>query len=103
VAWPWSMRRYMLNVNKHISAHTTVVSGFSRTGLNASAGQAGASDRYDCAMDTESRHRTFHQLHQSGCFVMPNPWDLGSARVLAGLGFKALATTSAGFAWSVGR
>jgi 2-methylisocitrate lyase-like PEP mutase family enzyme len=45
----------------------------------------------------------FRQLHQSGCFVMPNPWDLGSARVLAGLGFPALATTSSGFAWSVGR
>jgi len=45
----------------------------------------------------------FRQLHQSGCFVIPNPWDLGSARVLAHLGFKALATTSAGFAWSSGR
>ena len=44
----------------------------------------------------------FHQLHESGCFVIPNPWDLGSARVLTQLGFKALATTSAGFAWSVG-
>src|SRR2546422_934131 len=49
------------------------------------------------------RYRTFHELHQSGCFVMPNPWDLGSARVLAQLGFPALATTSAGFAWSLGR
>jgi 2-methylisocitrate lyase-like PEP mutase family enzyme len=45
----------------------------------------------------------FRELHQSGCFVMPNPWDLGSARVLAQLGFQALATTSAGFAWSMGR
>ena len=45
----------------------------------------------------------FRQLHESGCFVMPNPWDLGSARVLARLGFRALATTSAGFAWSQGR
>ena len=54
-------------------------------------------------MDMESRYRAFRQLHQSGCFVMPNPWDLGSARVLAGLGFKALATTSAGFAWSIAR
>ncbi|MGH9382810.1 MAG: isocitrate lyase/PEP mutase family protein [Vicinamibacterales bacterium] len=45
----------------------------------------------------------FHQLHESGCFVLPNPWDLGSARVLAQLGFRALATTSAGFAWSIGR
>jgi methylisocitrate lyase len=45
----------------------------------------------------------FRQLHQSGCFVIPNPWDIGSARLLAGLGFPALATTSSGFAWSMGR
>jgi 2-methylisocitrate lyase-like PEP mutase family enzyme len=45
----------------------------------------------------------FHRLHESGCFVMPNPWDIGSARILVNLGFTALATTSAGFAWSVGR
>lgn len=44
----------------------------------------------------------FRRLHQSGCFVMPNPWDCGSARVLAKMGFKALATTSAGYAWSAG-
>jgi methylisocitrate lyase len=49
------------------------------------------------------RCRLFRQLHQSGCFVIPNPWDLGSARLLARLGFPALATTSAGFAWSLGR
>lgn len=49
------------------------------------------------------RYRTFRQLHESGCFVIPNPWDAGSARVLAQLGFQALATTSAGFAWSLGR
>jgi 2-methylisocitrate lyase-like PEP mutase family enzyme len=42
-------------------------------------------------------------LHASGCFVMPNPWDVGSARALATMGFKALATTSAGFAWTSGR
>lgn len=46
--------------------------------------------------------RRFRALHESGCFVMPNPWDLGSARLLAGLGFHALATTSSGFAWSRG-
>lgn len=46
---------------------------------------------------------TFHRLHASGCFVIPNPWDAGSARVLARLGFKALATTSSGFAWTLGR
>lgn len=46
---------------------------------------------------------TFHRLHASGCFVIPNPWDIGSARLLVQLGFKALATTSSGFAWSQGR
>lgn len=49
------------------------------------------------------KRRTFQQLHESGCFVIPNPWDVGSARFLQGLGFKALATTSSGFAWSQGR
>jgi 2-methylisocitrate lyase-like PEP mutase family enzyme len=47
--------------------------------------------------------RIFRQLHESGCFVIPNPWDIGSARLLAELGFPALATTSSGFAWSLGR
>jgi len=50
-----------------------------------------------------NRIQRFRQLHESGCFVLPNPWDLGSARLLAQLGFPALATTSAGFAWSLGR
>ncbi len=45
----------------------------------------------------------FRDMHRSGCFVMPNPWDVGSARHLEQLGFQALATTSSGFAWSVGR
>jgi len=45
----------------------------------------------------------FHQLHRAGCFVIPNPWDVGSARLLVQLGFPAVATTSAGFAWSLGR
>lgn len=44
----------------------------------------------------------FRALHSSGCFVLPNPWDAGSARYLSTLGFKALATTSSGFAWSTG-
>ncbi|HEY7936869.1 MAG TPA: isocitrate lyase/phosphoenolpyruvate mutase family protein [Candidatus Limnocylindrales bacterium] len=54
-------------------------------------------------MRTTDRYQVFRELHASGCFVIPNPWDLGSARVLAELGFKALATTSSGFAWSLGR
>jgi 2-methylisocitrate lyase-like PEP mutase family enzyme len=45
----------------------------------------------------------FRRLHQEGCFVLPNPWDVGSAKVLQHLGFKALASTSAGMAWSMGR
>jgi len=49
------------------------------------------------------RRAAFRTLHREGCFVLPNPWDVGSARLLAGLGFKALATTSSGHAWSIGR
>lgn len=49
------------------------------------------------------RVAAFQRLHSSGCFVMPNPWDAGSARALEQLGFEALATTSAGFAWTLGR
>jgi methylisocitrate lyase len=52
---------------------------------------------------TADRCQIFHTLHESGCFVMPNPWDVGTARVLAQMGFPAIATTSAGLAWSLGR
>jgi len=51
----------------------------------------------------DDRIAEFHRLHSSGCFVMPNPWDAGTARVLEQMGFRALATTSAGFAWTLGR
>jgi 2-methylisocitrate lyase-like PEP mutase family enzyme len=51
----------------------------------------------------DDRVVAFRRLHSSSCFVMPNPWDVGSARVLEQLGFQALATTSAGFAWTLGR
>lgn len=50
----------------------------------------------------DDRIAAFHRLHSSGCFVMPNPWDVGSARALEQMGFKALATTSAGLAWTLG-
>src|SRR5688500_8678315 len=53
--------------------------------------------------EIDPRVRAFRALHESGCFVIPNPWDCGSARLLEQLGFSALATTSAGFAWSLGR
>jgi len=45
----------------------------------------------------------FRALHETGCFALPNPWDAGSARYLEALGFKAVASTSAGYAWSTGR
>src|SRR3712207_2072438 len=50
----------------------------------------------------DDRVDAFRRLHAAGCFVMPNPWDVGSARVLEQMGFEALATTSAGLAWSLG-
>ncbi len=50
----------------------------------------------------DGRVDSFRRLHAAGCFVMPNPWDAGSAVALEQLGFKALATTSAGFAWTLG-
>ena len=51
---------------------------------------------------SDDRITTFHGLHSSGCFVMPNPWDVGTALVLEEMGFPALATTSAGLAWTLG-
>src|SRR5215510_15016851 len=51
---------------------------------------------------TAEKRATFRKLHSEGCFVIPNPWDVGSARYLQGLGFKALATTSSGFAFTQG-
>src|SRR5438477_6071917 len=52
--------------------------------------------------DLSARRAAYRKLHKSGCFVIPNPWDAGSARYLRHLGFQALATTSAGFAFSQG-
>ena len=51
----------------------------------------------------EEKRKAFRKLHETGCFVIPNPWDVGSARVLEHLGFAALATTSSGHAWSIGK
>jgi 2-methylisocitrate lyase-like PEP mutase family enzyme len=52
---------------------------------------------------TADKRATFRQLHEAGCFVIPNPWDAGSARYLQSLGFKALASTSSGYAWTQAR
>lgn len=49
------------------------------------------------------KQAAFRKLHESGCFIIPNPFDVGSARALQRLGFKALASTSAGFAWTLGK
>lgn len=54
-------------------------------------------------MRMAERHEAFAALHGAGCFVMPNPWDCGSARMMAAMGAVALATTSAGFAFTLGR
>jgi len=55
------------------------------------------------AITTADKRATFRKMHETGCFVLPNPWDIGSARALAHIGFKAIASTSAGFAWSIGK
>jgi 2-methylisocitrate lyase-like PEP mutase family enzyme len=55
------------------------------------------------AVSTQDKRAAFRKLHETGCFVLPNPWDVGGARALAHLGFKAIASTSAGYAWSIGR
>ena len=52
---------------------------------------------------TAEKRTTFRKMHQSGCFALPNPWDVGSALALQHLGFKAVASTSAGFAWAIGK
>src|SRR5258708_5670193 len=51
----------------------------------------------------QQKRAAFKALHERGCFVIPNPFDAGSARMLEGMGFKALATTSSGFAWTQAR
>lgn len=57
----------------------------------------------DARPSIADKRRQFHALHAAGCFVIPNPWDIGSALYLQHLGFKALASTSSGLAWSLGR
>jgi 2-methylisocitrate lyase-like PEP mutase family enzyme len=52
---------------------------------------------------TADKRTMFRKMHEAGCFALPNPWDVGSARALQHIGFKALASTSAGFAWAIGK
>src|SRR3569833_3611008 len=51
----------------------------------------------------QDKRAAFRRLHETGCFVLPNPFDVGSAKALQHLGFKAIASTSAGFAWTIGK
>lgn len=53
--------------------------------------------------DTTAKRAAFRALHEAGCFILPNPWDLGGVRLFENLGFKAIASTSAGYAWSRGK
>ena len=68
----------------------------------AASGSTNATRESDSGSPWAARRQAFRALHERGCFVIPNPWDVGSARYLQHLGFPALATTSAGFAFSQG-
>ena len=71
--------------------------------LPSAPGLGVAADEVSGRAALDRRRRAFRALHERGCFVIPNPWDVGTARYLQHLGFPALATTSAGFAFSQGR
>src|SRR5882757_5512992 len=62
-----------------------------------------AANREADMTDTAAKRATFRALHSQGCFVLPNPWDIGSARLFQHMGFSALASTSSGHAWTIGQ
>src|ERR1700681_4938766 len=68
-----------------------------------SSARTGKTGRETMPVTTADKRATFRKMHESGCFIIPNPYDAGSARALQHLGFKALASTSAGFAWTIGK
>src|SRR6188768_1058018 len=70
--------------------------------MSQNGGSRGLTRERTITMSLSTRRKVFRALHERGCFVIPNPWDVGSARYLQHLGFPALATTSAGFAFSQG-
>src|SRR5690242_8988220 len=70
--------------------------------ISARGADGGRSEGQSLMASVSEKRATFHALHKSGCFVIPNPWDVGSARYLQGMGFKALASTSAGYAFTLG-
>jgi methylisocitrate lyase len=71
--------------------------------MNISARQKHPQGEIEMPATSADKRAAFRKLHQSGCFIIPNPYDVGSARALQHLGFKALASTSAGFAWTIAR
>jgi 2-methylisocitrate lyase-like PEP mutase family enzyme len=85
----------------HLIAEWSSTMSLSTTSASVTSPVAGAHDATSQAA-LAARREAFRALHERGCFVIPNPWDVGSARYLQQLGFPALATTSAGFAFSQG-
>src|SRR4051812_4856787 len=85
------------------STATGCTSSILRRASRSPARRARACSPPEFRVTRDEKAREFEALHASEPFVIPNPWDAGSARVLAALGFKALATTSSGFAFSLGR
>lgn len=69
----------------------------------AGAANITAFEARNMPFDITNKRKQFRALHESGCFVIPNPWDIGSAKRLEKMGFKALASTSSGSAWALGR
>src|SRR4030088_491020 len=71
--------------------------------MNISARQKHPQGAIEMPATLADKRAAFRKLLQSGCFIIPNPYDVGSARALQHLGFKALASTSAGFAWTIAK
>jgi len=88
----------------HPDVDATFTLAVSRAAFERSTAGGKHGRRYsECMTSQEQKGAAFQALHENGAFVIPNPWDAGSARVLSALGFKALATTSSGFAFTLGR
>src|SRR5262249_43085108 len=89
-------------VRPTLSAGMDAVAGPSYTSAKSTHNRPGPHGKGSLMATPAEKRATLRKLHAQGCFVIPNPWDVGSARYLQGLGFKALATTSAGFAFTQG-
>src|SRR5262249_47728763 len=89
-------------VRPTLSAGMDAVAGPSYTSAKSTHNRPAPHEKGSLMATLAEKRATFRKLHAQGCFVIPNPWDVGSARYLQGLGFKALATTSAGLAFTQG-